>query len=270
MTAAQRQAVAKNVASIATALVGISVPFAVVRIRLDWRLVFLLVALIVTLIGHVGRVGGANPHRQEVQRRLEHGQAGRAHECRRRAVRHPAEHRPLRDGAAVGGTHLHIGQIHYDGLFIGETDDRVYIGEDVDPARILSVPLAQVEELFLGQDATTIPCKKKQPDGTPARLAGPPPGFRICSTVRQRISSSRGLATRIARQRAREIATFSRLREKRNSSCAGTSSPLDVAIEKKTTGASWPWNLSTVPTGTVSGRRRAQRTRPARCRARRP
>ena len=33
----------------------------------------------------------------------------------------------------------------------------------------------------------------------------------------------------------------------------GTSSPLELAIEKKTTGASWPWNLSTVPTRTPAG-----------------
>ena len=78
---------------------------------------------------------------------------------------------------------------------------------------------------------------------------------RICSTVRQGMSSSFGLATRIARHLAREIATFSRLCEKRNSMLRGTSSPLDDAIEKKTTGASCPWNLSTVPTGTPCGSR---------------
>src|SRR5215213_2576502 len=64
------------------------------------------------------------------------------------------------------------------------------------------------------------------------------------------MSSSFGLATRIARHFARETATFSRLRENRNSVFRGTSSPLEDAIEKKTTGASCPWNLSTVPTGT--------------------
>ena len=56
-------------------------------------------------------------------------------------------------------------------------------------------------------------------------------------------------------QRAREIATLRRLRLKRNSRLRGISSPLEVAIEKKTTWASWPWNLSTVPTRTPSGRR---------------
>ena len=38
----------------------------------------------------------------------------------------------------------------------------------------------------------------------------------------------------------------------------GRSSPDEVAIEKNTTGASWPWNLSTVPTRTPSGSALAQ------------
>jgi hypothetical protein len=33
------------------------------------------------------------------------------------------------------------------------------------------------------------------------------------------------------------------------------SSPEDVAIEIRTKSASWPWNLSTVPTGGPSGKR---------------
>ena len=57
---------------------------------------------------------------------------------------------------------------------------------------------------------------------------------------------------------AREIATLRRLREKRNSRLRGRSSPLEVAIEKKTTGASCPWNLSTVPTRARRPRRAAQ------------
>lgn len=40
----------------------------------------------------------------------------------------------------------------------------------------------------------------------------------------------------------REIATFSRLRLNRNSSRRGRSSPLDVAIEKKTTRFVHEWN----------------------------
>ena len=35
----------------------------------------------------------------------------------------------------------------------------------------------------------------------------------------------------------------------------GASAPEEEAIEKKTTGACWPWNLSTVPTATPSGSR---------------
>ena len=54
---------------------------------------------------------------------------------------------------------------------------------------------------------------------------------RICSIVRACDSSSLGLATTNARHIAREIATFSRLRENRNSRLRGTSSTLDVAIE---------------------------------------
>ena len=54
---------------------------------------------------------------------------------------------------------------------------------------------------------------------------------RICSIVRARDSSRRGLATMQARHIARETATLRRLREKRNSRLRGTSSALDVAIE---------------------------------------
>src|SRR5207253_9402907 len=49
------------------------------------------------------------------------------------------------------------------------------------------------------------------------------------------------------------IATFRRLRENRKPSERTRSSPLDVAIEKNTTGGSCPWNLSTVPTRTTAG-----------------
>ncbi len=68
------------------------------------------------------------------------------------------------------------------------------------------------------------------------------------------MSSRRGLQTRTARHRAREIATLRRLRLKRNSTFRGISSPLEVAIEKKATWACWPWNLSTVPTRTPAGK----------------
>ena len=60
----------------------------------------------------------------------------------------------------------------------------------------------------------------------------------ISSMDWQRASRRRGEQTRTARHWAREMATFRRLREKRNDRLRGTSSPLEVAIEKKTTGAS--------------------------------
>src|SRR5437763_11238927 len=75
----------------------------------------------------------------------------------------------------------------------------------------------------------------------------------MSSIVRQRISSSFGEHTSTASACAREIATFRRLRENRKPSERTRSSPLDVAIEKNTTGASCPWNLSTVPTRTTAG-----------------
>lgn len=56
---------------------------------------------------------------------------------------------------------------------------------------------------------------------------------RICSIEVAWMSSKRGLQTRTARHRAREIATLRRLRLKRNSTLRGISSPLEVAIEKK-------------------------------------
>ena len=45
-----------------------------------------------------------------------------------------------------------------------------------------------------------------------------------------------------------ETATLTRLRESKNSIPRGTSSADDAVIDTITTGASWPWNLSTVPT----------------------
>src|SRR5712691_5967161 len=84
---------------------------------------------------------------------------------------------------------------------------------------------------------------------------------RIWSIELQSTTSRRGLATRYARQRAREIATFSRFAENRNSRPRGMSAPDELASEKKTTSPSWPWNLSTVPTRTAAGSfARRQRT----------
>jgi hypothetical protein len=56
--------------------------------------------------------------------------------------------------------------------------------------------------------------------------------------VEHEVSRSLGAPTITARHRAREIATFNRLREYRNSICRRRSSPLDVAIEISTTAAS--------------------------------
>ena len=81
---------------------------------------------------------------------------------------------------------------------------------------------------------------------------------RICSTVLQRAHSSRGEQTTTASACARETATLSRLRLNRKSIPRGTSSPLEVVIEKNTTGACWPWNLSTVPTRAPRGQPVAQ------------
>jgi hypothetical protein len=54
-----------------------------------------------------------------------------------------------------------------------------------------------------------------------------------------------------ARHLARDTATFTRLRFKRNAIPRGTSPCEEAVIEMKATGASWPWNLSTVPTFTA-------------------
>lgn len=53
-----------------------------------------------------------------------------------------------------------------------------------------------------------------------------------------------------ARHFARETATLTRLRLSRNPMRRGTSPWEEAVIETSTTGASWPWNLSTVPSRT--------------------
>jgi hypothetical protein len=63
----------------------------------------------------------------------------------------------------------------------------------------------------------------------------------------------------MARHCARETVILRRLRENRNERLRGTSSPLDVAIEKNTIGDSCPWNLSTVPFTDADGRTRLLR-----------
>ena len=73
---------------------------------------------------------------------------------------------------------------------------------------------------------------------------------RISSMLRARLFNRRSVQTRKARQRARLMATFKRFREKRNSALRGMCSDDEVVMVKKTTAASRPWNLSTVPTET--------------------
>ena len=59
---------------------------------------------------------------------------------------------------------------------------------------------------------------------------------------------------RLAAACARETATLIRLSENRKARSRGISSPLEVVIDTRQIGASCPWNLSTVPTGTPGGR----------------
>ena len=60
-------------------------------------------------------------------------------------------------------------------------------------------------------------------------------------------------AASTARHCARDVATLKRCRSKANPIPRGASSDVELAIETTTTGACWPWNLSTVPTGTAGG-----------------
>ena len=76
---------------------------------------------------------------------------------------------------------------------------------------------------------------------------------RICETVLQSASRSRGEQTSTARHCAREVATLNRWRSKAKPMPRGASSGVELAIETSTTGACWPWNLSTVPTATSAG-----------------
>ena len=71
---------------------------------------------------------------------------------------------------------------------------------------------------------------------------------RICLGVWHLTLSNPGLATTMARHCALLVATFRRFRLYRNSIPWGASSEELVAMEYMEIGASWPWNLSTVPT----------------------
>src|SRR3546814_7422442 len=71
---------------------------------------------------------------------------------------------------------------------------------------------------------------------------------RICSTLLQLASRKRSLPNTSASALARETATLMRLSEKRNSMPRAVSSAEEAVMETRHIGASWPWNLSTVPT----------------------
>ena len=71
---------------------------------------------------------------------------------------------------------------------------------------------------------------------------------RICSTVAQFVCSSRGEAKTRLRPLPLLTATLRRSRDKRKSSPREVSSEDEAVMETSATGASCPWNLSTVPT----------------------
>lgn len=81
----------------------------------------------------------------------------------------------------------------------------------------------------------------------------------MSATVLQFDSSSRGEQTSSTRHCAREVATLIRFALKTKPRPRGASSPLELASETRTTGASCPWNLSTVPTRTPGRHARAER-----------
>ena len=162
-TATQKLSLFANELAIAASTLALAVSVAIVRIGWDRRLLILLVALLVTLVvvwaglevrarivvEYGGDWNGAKPIAR---------MAAVVALCAIPPSVATSGLVPLSDAqiCAAGG-------IHYKGLFIGETSSRVYVGENVRPARIVSVPIAEVEELFLGEDAVSIACKEKQP-----------------------------------------------------------------------------------------------------------
>ena len=74
---------------------------------------------------------------------------------------------------------------------------------------------------------------------------------RICSTVAQFVCSSRGEAKTRLRPLPLLTATLRRSRDNRKSSPREVSSEDEAVMETSATGASCPWNLSTVPTRIV-------------------
>src|SRR6185295_630982 len=69
----------------------------------------------------------------------------------------------------------------------------------------------------------------------------------ICCVDLHTGSNNDGLATKINIALALETATLNLFRLYKNSMPRGASSGVEVAMEKMITGASCPWNLSTVP-----------------------
>jgi hypothetical protein len=61
------------------------------------------------------------------------------------------------------------GDAEEEGVLVGETSDRVYIGEKGGrgPRRVVSLPLGQVEELVIGGDAAGRPCALDEPAPEP-------------------------------------------------------------------------------------------------------
>ena len=73
----------------------------------------------------------------------------------------------------------------------------------------------------------------------------------ICCVDLQSGSNNEGLATKINIALALETATLNLFKLYKNSIPRGASSGVEVAIEKMITGASCPWNLSTVPMSNI-------------------
>ena len=63
-----------------------------------------------------------------------------------------------------------------------------------------------------------------------------------------------GSPTTIAKHIAREMATLSRFRSKMNDKPREPYSPKLEHMDRMHTGASWPWNLSTLPTRAPAGK----------------
>ena len=136
------------------------------------------------------------------------------------------------------------------------------------PDGLLGQTCVALPPLRLGEDAPPASPLPTQPQFHPATAPSAAACRSASSANEQSALTSRICSTGVAarpqqprradhdRERlARETATLRRLRLNRKSIPRGTSSPVEAVIEKKTTGASWPWNLSTVPTARAAGSR---------------